>query len=208
MLQVGGMQLFKMEFAERVEKALPRATQMGAWIAIIYLILTIICATLYWMVGMNGFDAINHAMTTVATGGYSTHDDSMGLFDNTGVDIIATIFMILGSLPFLLYLQAIHSSIRPLLKDSHVRWFISILSIAIIFVIVNLMLKNDWNFWMALRYASFNVTSVMTGTGYATADYGQWGSFSIIMFYLLMFIGGCAGSTTCGLKIFRIQVFV
>ena len=206
MLQVGGMQLFKMEFAERVEKALPRATQMGAWIAIIYLILTIICATLYWMVGMNGFDAINHAMTTVATGGYSTHDDSMGLFDNTGVDIIATIFMILGSLPFLLYLQAIHSSIRPLLKDSQVRWFISILSIAIIFVIVNLMLKNDWNFWMALRYASFNVTSVMTGTGYATADYGQWGSFSIIMFYLLMFIGGCAGSTTCGLKIFRIQV--
>ncbi len=206
MLQVGGMQLFKMEFAERVEKALPRATQMGAWIAIIYLILTIICATLYWMVGMSGFDAINHAMTTVATGGYSTHDDSMGLFDNTGVDIIATIFMILGSLPFLLYLQAIHSSIRPLLKDSQVRWFISILSIAIIFVIVNLMLKNDWNFWMALRYASFNVTSVMTGTGYATADYGQWGSFSIIMFYLLMFIGGCAGSTTCGLKIFRIQV--
>ncbi len=206
MLQVGGMQLFKMEFAERIEKALPRATQIGAWISIIYFTLTAICATLYWIVGMSGFDAINHAMTTVATGGYSTHDNSIGVFDHAGIDIIATIFMILGSLPFLLYLQAIHSSIRPLLKDSQVRWFIYILSIAVIFVIVNLMVKNDWGFWMALRYASFNVTSIMTGTGYATTDYGQWGSFALIMFYLLMFIGGCAGSTTCGIKIFRIQV--
>jgi len=206
MLQVGGMQLFRMEFAERIDKALPRAAQIGAWISIIYLGLTLTCATLYWLVGMSGFDAVNHAMTTVATGGYSTHDNSVGLFDHAGIDIIATIFMILGSLPFLLYLQAVHLHIKPLINDSQVRWFAGILGTAIVFTIFNLMHVNDWDFFRALRFASFNVTSIMTGTGYATTDYGEWGAFALVMFYLLMFIGGCAGSTTCGIKIFRIQV--
>ena len=206
MLQVGGMQLFRMEFAERVDKALPRAAQIGAWIAVIYLGLTLICATLYWLVGMDGFDAINHAMTTVATGGYSTHDNSVGVFDHTGIDIIATVFMILGSLPFLLYLQAVHANIKPLFTDSQVKWFAAILSTAIICTILNLIIQNGWDFWPAVRYASFNVTSIMTGTGYSTTDYGEWGAFALVMFYLLMFIGGCAGSTTCGIKIFRIQV--
>ena len=205
-LQVGGMQLFRMEFSDRVEKALPRAAQIGAWISFIYLALTLACAALYWLAGMTGFDAINHAMTTVATGGFSTHDLSVGLFDDPAVEVIATIFMILGSLPFLLYLQAIRSNWRPLFTDTQVRWFISFLGIAIISASHLMSLERDVNFWEALRHTSFNVTSIMTGTGYATTDYDAWGHFAQPMFFLLMFIGGCAGSTTCGIKVFRFQV--
>ncbi|RED46166.1 TrkH family potassium uptake protein [Aestuariispira insulae] len=206
-LQVGGMQLFRMEFSDRVEKALPRAAQIGGWISFIYLALTLTCATLYWMVGMSGFDAINHAMTTVATGGFSTHDLSLGWFKDLRVEMIAIVFMILGSLPFLLYLQVIRANWRPLFKDTQVRWFISFLGIAVIGSAHLMALHQDIGFWEALRKTSFNVTSIMTGTGYAT-DYSfySWGDFAQPMIFALMFVGGCAGSTTCGIKIFRFQV--
>lgn len=206
MLQVGGMQLFRMEFAERVEKALPRAAQIGAWISIIYLFLTLLCAALYWWVGMSGFDALNHAMTTVATGGFSTYDSSVGNFGSARVEWIATAFMILGSLPFLLYLQAIRGTPKALWDDSQVRWFFGFLLTAIGIMIVYLVVSKDWTVADALRFTSFNVTSVMTGTGYATQDFGTWGAFAPPLFFLLMFIGGCAGSTTCGIKVFRFQV--
>ncbi|MDW3204147.1 MAG: TrkH family potassium uptake protein [Alphaproteobacteria bacterium] len=206
MLQVGGMQLFRMEFAERMEKALPRAAQIGAWIAIIYLILTLVCAALYWWAGMSGFDAINHAMTTVATGGFSTYDSSVGLFGSARIEWIATVFMILGSLPFLLYLQALRGAPGALFVDSQVRWFFGFLLTAIGIMILYLVLEKNWTLADAIRFTSFNVTSVMTGTGYATQDFGSWGAFALPLFFLLMFIGGCAGSTTCGIKIFRFQV--
>ncbi|WP_421875468.1 TrkH family potassium uptake protein [Pacificispira sp.] len=206
MLQVGGMQLFRMEFAERVEKALPRAAQIGAWIAIIYLLLTLLCAALYWWAGMSGFDAINHAMTTVATGGFSTYDSSVGLFGSAKIEWIATVFMILGSLPFLLYLQALRGSPGALFRDSQVRWFFGFLLTATAIMIVYLVIEKNWTIADAVRFTSFNVTSVMTGTGYATQDFGSWGAFAMPLFFLLMFIGGCAGSTTCGIKIFRFQV--
>lgn len=206
MLQVGGMQLFRMEFAERMEKALPRAAQIGAWISIIYLILTLICATLFWWAGMSGFDAINHAMTTLATGGFSTYDASMGVFGSATLEWIATVFMVIGSLPFLLYLQAIRGSPGGLWLDSQVRWFFSILLISILIMVAYLIIEKSWPLDDAIRFTSFNVTSVMTGTGYATQDYGSWGAFALPLFFVLMFIGGCAGSTSCGIKIFRFQV--
>ncbi|WP_319637276.1 TrkH family potassium uptake protein [Pacificispira spongiicola] len=206
MLQVGGMQLFRMEFAERVEKALPRAAQIGAWITIIYLLLTLICAVLYWTAGMTGFDAINHAMTTVATGGFSTYDSSVGLFGSASIEWISTVFMILGSLPFLLYLQVLRGSPNALFNDSQVRWFFGFLGSATIIMIVYLVMERDWTITDAIRFTSFNVTSVMTGTGYATQDFSAWGAFAAPMFFVLMFIGGCAGSTTCGIKVFRFQV--
>ncbi len=206
MLQVGGMQLFRMEFAERVEKALPRAAQIGAWILIIYLFLTMVCAGLYWWAGMSGFDALNHAMTTVATGGFSTYDSSMGLFGSAKLEWIATVFMILGSLPFLLYLQAIRGAPLVLYRDSQIRWFFGFLLSATGIMILYLVAEQDWPLSDAVRFATFNVTSVMTGTGYATQDFGNWGAFALPLFFLLMFIGGCAGSTSCGIKIFRFQV--
>lgn len=206
MLQIGGMQLFRMEFAESVEKALPRAAQIGAWITAIYLGLTLTCAVLYWACGMSGFDALNHAMTTVATGGYSTRDASMGFYNSASMDLVSTIFMILGSLPFLLYLQAIRGRPLALWNDSQVRWFFAIILSAIGLIVIYLTNINDWTLVQALRYGSFNVTSIMTGTGYATDDFSLWGSFALPLFVALMFIGGCAGSTTCGIKIFRFQV--
>lgn len=205
-LQVGGMQIFRMEFAERLEKALPRAAQIGAWISIIYLALTMTCAALYNWAGMSGFDAINHAMTTVATGGHSTHDASIGVFDDPWIEIIATIFMILGSLPFLLYFQAVRNDWRPLLTDTQVRAFFIILGAATALVAYNVMTQHEQSIWLALRHSVFNVTSIMTGTGYATTDYSAWGAFANPIFFVVMFIGGCAGSTTCGIKIFRVQV--
>jgi trk system potassium uptake protein TrkH len=206
MLQVGGMQLFRMEFAERVEKALPRAAQIGAWIAIIYLILTLLCAALYWAAGMSAFDAINHAMTTVATGGFSTYDGSMGVFGSATIEYISTTFMILGSLPFLLYLQAIRGSPKALLADSQVRWFFGFLLTAVGIMIAYLIIAKAWPVGDAIRFTTFNITSIMTGTGYATQDFSTWGALAMPLFFLLMFIGGCAGSTTCGIKIFRFQV--
>lgn len=206
MLQIGGMQLFRMEFAERIEKALPRAAQIAGSIALIYLGLTLACAVLYWVFGMGPFDAVNHAMTTVATGGFSTRDGSIGYFESSAIDATATLFMVLGSLPFLLYLSVIRGDLLALARDSQVKWFLGILIGAVAMLIVFLWHGQGWALNEALRHVSFNATSIMTGTGYATTSFDLWGAFALPVFFFLMFIGGCAGSTTCGIKVFRVQV--
>ena len=206
MLRVGGMQLFRMESSDPSEKALPRAAQIASSIGLIYLILTFICAAAYWLAGMSGFDAVAHSMTTIATGGYSTTDGSLGNFDSWSIDLIATIGMIVGSLPFILYLKTLRGSYAALWQDSQVQWFMSIVCIVVLSVTAWLWLSSGLAPAQALRYASFNVVSIITGTGYATSDYSQWGSFAVPVFFFIMFIGGCAGSTTCGIKIFRFQV--
>jgi len=206
MLRIGGMQLFRMEFAERMEKALPRAAQIGAAIALIYLGLTMICAALYWLAGMTGFSALNHAMTTVATGGFSTHDTSIGHYENTWIDIIAIAFMILGSLPFLLYLQMLRGQPLAFYRDTQVRWFFGLLLAFVVMMVIGLKTTAGWNLGTAALHGTFNVVSIMTGTGYATDDFGVWGSFAFPIFFFIMFIGGCAGSTTCGIKVFRFAV--
>lgn len=241
MLQVGGMQLFRLESSDASDKILPRATQIAAALSLLYLALTLICIAGYWGAGMSAFDAVAHAMTTIATGGYSTHDQSMAYFDSAAIDTIATVFMILGSLPFVLYLQAVRGGWRALFYDDQVRAFLLILLGAIACITMYLAgqevaevaadtaiivseditgaeqsaltprdeqeLKNATRtIGQALRMAMFNVVSVMTGTGYATDNYGVWGTFPAAFFFILMFIGGCAGSTSCGIKIFRYQV--
>ncbi len=208
LLQIGGMNLFRMEFSDNMEKTLPRAAQLVMWIALVYLFLTAVCALLYTLIGnMSLFDAINHAMTTVATGGFSTHDQSIGYFQNIKVEIIAIFFMICGSLPFVLYLKIVLlGKHNALIKEQQVRWFLIILLSAISLMIFNLYISNGWNFLSALRQTSFNVTSIMTGTGYASDDYAIWSFGAQPLFFVIMFIGGCAGSTTCGLKMFRMIV--
>ncbi|MCP5366241.1 MAG: TrkH family potassium uptake protein [Hyphomicrobiales bacterium] len=206
MLRVGGMQLFRMESSDQSEKALPRAAQIAGAIGTIYLGLTIIWAGGYWLAGMSGLEAVVHAMTTIATGGFSTSDSSMGHFDSALIDYIATVGMVVGGLPFLLYLKAIQGDPRALLRDSQVQWFLGIVAAAVLTAAGFLWAENGYDPFQALRYGAFNIVSVITGTGYATSDYGLWGSFAVPMFFYLMFIGGCAGSTTCGIKIFRFQV--
>jgi trk system potassium uptake protein TrkH len=206
MLKVGGMQLFRMESSDKSEKALPRTAQIAAAIAIIYLVFSGVIAGAYWLAGMSGFDAIAHAMTTIATAGYSTHDASVAHFDSAAIDAIATIGMVMGALPFILYLKALQGDGCALLSDSQVQWFLSIVSTIIIMVAGWLWIENNMDPLYALRLATFNIVSVITGTGYTTADFSLWGSFTMPILFFTMFIGGCAGSTTCGIKIFRFQV--
>lgn len=204
-LKVGGMQIFKTELSED-EKALPRSAQLASSISIIYVALTGLCALCYMFVGFEVFDAVAHAMTTIATGGFSTFDDSFARYDTYGPEFVATIFMIMGGIPFLLYLKAARGNINPLFRDSQVQWFLAILAIAIILMTSYLIMQQNMLFTEALRRSSFNIVSIMTGTGYGSGDYNAWGGFAVSLFFFLMVVGACAGSTSCGIKIFRFQV--
>ncbi len=206
MLKVGGMQLFRMESSDQSDKALPRAAQIASAISVIYLVLTALWACAYWMFGMSGFEAVAHSMTTIATGGFSTSDGSFGHFNSASLEYIATAGMILGALPFILYLKTLQGDWRALPMDSQVRWFLTAVFGIVLFVAGWLSLINGVDPASAVRSAAFNIVSIITGTGYSSADYGTWGSFANPLFFLIMFIGGCAGSTTCGIKVFRFQV--
>jgi len=208
LLRVGGMQLFRTESTDASEKVLPRAAQIATSIGLIYLLLTLACAISYAAAGMPWFDAVAHSMTTIATGGFSTSDLSIGSFGSHAVDYVATLFMILGGLPFVLYLRAVRGQPQALLQDEQVRWFLAIVAVAVAVMALYLWSSrgDEVSASQAFRLAAFNVVSVITGTGYATSDYGLWGSFAIGAMFFLMFVGGCAGSTTCGIKIFRFQV--
>jgi trk/ktr system potassium uptake protein len=204
-LQVGGMQLFRVE-AFDADKVLPRAAQIAGGVSIVYLFLTGLAALVLWALGLSGFDAVAHAMTSIATGGFSTHDASIGYYNSAAVDWSISAFMILGSLPFVLYLRALRGNVAVLIRDSQVRWFVVVVAVAVALISLWLTQKAVLPPLDALRYGTFNVISVMTGTGYATAEFDRWGGFSMCLMFVLMFIGGCAGSTTCGIKIFRFQV--
>lgn len=206
-LQIGGMQLFKVEAFDTAEKVLPSAAQLAVSLISFYAFATGLTALLLWIANMPAFDAINHAMTSIATGGFSTRDGSVGHFDSAQIDWIIIGAMIVGSLPFALYLQAIRGRPQTLWNDTQVQVFFGVL-----IVFVGLMTFYDKATLVEpdaltdLRYAAFNVISIMTGTGYATQDYSLWGPFATTLFFFIMFIGGCAGSTSCGIKIFRFQV--
>ncbi|MCI5061291.1 MAG: TrkH family potassium uptake protein [Alphaproteobacteria bacterium] len=204
-LKVGGMQLFQTESSEN-EKAMPRAAQLSASIGLIYLGLTLACMFAYRSAGMNSFDALAHAMTTIATGGFSTFDSSFGHYDDAWAEIVAIIFMLMGGMPFILYMKALRGNWKALFQDSQVRAFLAIVVLSITVMIAYLVLQNNETFGEALRRASFNVVSVITGTGYTNGDYNLWGGFAVILMFFLMVVGGCAGSTTCGIKVFRFQV--
>lgn len=206
MLKVGGMQLFRLESSDMGEKILPRAASIAKAIGLIYLILTIACAIGYMMVGMSSFNAVAHAMTTVSTGGYSTSDLSMGGYMDGGADIVGVAFMILGSLPFAAYLLMGRGDFSAPFKDPQIRAFIGLLLFLTAIVTLGLLATSGLENARALRLAVFNTVSIVMGTGYATADYQIWGTFAVGLFFVFMFVGGCAGSTTCSVKIFRYQV--
>ena len=211
-LRVGGMQIFKSEAWDTTEKFVANATQYSIALTSIYVFFTVLCFLLLWAAGMGSFDAFNHAMTTVATGGFSTKDASVGAFltlDGMPIDLIIVLFMIIGSLPFGLFLvAALRGDISRLFSDGQVQFFLAVVAglIAVMFWHVYSQFVTDP--LTAFRLASFNVVSILTGTGYATANYGNWGAFATGFFFCIMFIGGCAGSTSCGLKVFRFQVAI
>ena len=207
LLNIGGMQLFRMKSSDTTEKILPRTREVTLIISIIYFTLTFVCGIAYWIVGMNIFDSIAHAMTTIATGGFSTYSSSIGYFQNSRIEIISIIFIVLGSIPFIAYLKFVKGDRKIFLKDAQIKGLIYILIISILLMFLYLMLSNkEYSFSENFRISAFNVVSVLSGTGYVTADFSSWGKFPLIFFLFLMFIGGCAGSTTCGIKIFRFQI--
>ena len=209
LLKVGGMQLFKMEGPDSTEKILPRTIEVAAIIISTYVALTFFCGLFYWFFGMTVFDSISHAMTTIATGGFSTHNDSIGFFKNSNIEIIASIFIILGSIPFISYLKFAQGNRKIFFQDVQIKGLIYLLIISIIVMFLYLLFINyDSGLLEKIRISSFNVISILSGTGYVTDDFGLWGKFSLVFFLLLMFIGGCAGSTACGIKIFRLQMLL
>ena len=207
LLNIGGMQLFRMESSDTTEKILPRTREVTLIISIIYLSLTFICGVAYWLVGMNIFDSIAHSMTTIATGGFSTYSESIGYFQNPKIEIISIIFIVLGSIPFIAYLKFVKGDKVIFFKDVQIKGLIYILIISVVLMFLYLMISNkQYHFLENLRISTFNVVSVLSGTGYVTANFSSWGKFPLVFFLFLMFVGGCAGSTTCGIKIFRFQI--
>ncbi len=203
-MNVGGMQLFKISNSDSSEKILPKSKEIALRLIYIYSGLTTLCAISYKILGMNTFDSITHSMTTIATGGFSNYNESIGFFDSFSIEISAMIFIILGSLPFIAYIKFLNGNRRIFFSDIQIRTFLKIILISILILSIYLFLdkSSELNF----RTVLFNVISILTGTGYVNAQFDNWGGFPLIIFIGLMFIGGCAGSTTCGIKIFRFQI--
>ena len=207
LLKVGGMQLFRVGSSDRPEKILPRTSQVAVIIISTYLILTISCSFFYKIFGMNFFDSIAHAMTTIATGGFSTHNESIGYFKNPNIEVVATIFIILGSIPFISYLKFIKGNKKIFIEDVQIRGLVYLFILSAIIMFLYLFFNDNSSLLIEkIRISSFNVVSILSGTGYVTNDFSLWGKFPLIFFLFLMFIGGCAGSTACGIKIFRFQL--
>jgi len=206
MLKVGGMQLFRVEGFDTAGKILPRATQIAGELSVLYIALTAICAAAYSIAGMSAFDALVHSMTTIATGGFANYDASFGHFASLPIEIIAVVFMILGGTPFVLFLRAFHGDFRSIVQDSQVRWYLAALAVASFLAWLSRGSNASEDTSGAVMDAVFNTVSIMTGTGYTTAAFDLWSPMAVSLFFFLMFIGGCSGSTSCGIKIFRFQV--
>jgi trk system potassium uptake protein TrkH len=203
-MNVGGMQLFKISNNDSSEKILPKSKEIALRLIYIYTALTLLCGLTYKIFGMSYFDSLTHSMTTIATGGFSNYNESIGFFNSVSIEISAMIFIILGSLPFIAYIKFISGNKKILFNDAQIRSFFKIIIFSVAILTIYLAISNSAE--LNLRSIFFNIISILTGTGYVNAEFDTWGSFTLILFLGLMFIGGCAGSTTCGVKIFRIQI--
>ena len=205
-MNIGGMQLFVVSTSNTPEKILPKSKEISIRLILVYISLTLICALFYKIFGMNFFDSIVHSMTTIATGGFSNYNESIGFFNSSLIELTSIIFIILGSIPFISYIKYMNGDKNIFFKDTQIKTFIKIVIFSILLLFFYLSLKNQSIFDINLRAIVFNVISILTGTGYVTQNFSEWGNFPLIYFLILMFIGGCAGSTACGIKIFRVQI--
>jgi len=205
-MNIGGMQLFAISTSSTPEKILPKSKEISVRLILIYSVLTITCALFYKIFGMGFFDSIVHSMTTIATGGFSNYNESIGYFNSSLIEITSMIFIILGSVPFIAYIKYLNGNKKIFLNDTQIKMFLKIIIFSILLMFFYLSIKNQSIFDINLRSISFNVISILTGTGYVTENFSNWGQFPLVYFLILMFIGGCAGSTACGIKIFRVQI--
>ncbi len=205
-LQIGGMQLLHMEHDDPYEKTIPKVNRFVLELFFLYVFLSVICAFLYFLNGMSGFDSIIHSMTTISTGGFSNYNQSFSYFNSFQIEIVSVIFMIIGSLPFVLYLQFLHRQRKFFFKDDQIKLFFLIILVIVLISTVWLSINQSDNIFSSFRLALFNIISILTGTGYSSSNFSNWGSFGTVIMMIIMFIGGCAGSTTGGIKIFRLQI--
>ena len=205
-MNIGGMQLFVISTSNTPEKILPKSKEISFRLILVYMALTFICAVFYKIFGMGFFDSIVHSMTTIATGGFSNYNESIGYFDSALIEFTSIVFIILGSIPFIAYIKYLNGDKKIFLNDAQIKTFFKIIIFSIILMFIYLSIKNQSIVQVNLRQISFNVISILTGTGYVTQNFSEWGAFPLMYFLILMFIGGCAGSTACGIKIFRVQI--
>lgn len=205
-LKVGGMQLFRTESSDRSEKLMSKDKNVIFGIITAYVFLTFACMFFYYIQGMTGFDAVNHAMTTLSTGGFSTHDKSFGYFENHVLQLTCTFFMMLGGMPFVLYVKLVNKGSFNILHDDQVKVYLGILSIVTLALVLYLVMSDHMKLEYSIVAALFHVVSVVTTTGYATTDYTLWGAFPLVVFFFITYLGGCAGSTAGGAKTMRLIV--
>lgn len=205
-LRIGGMQLFRTESSDKSHKIMPRAKQLSMAIGAIYISLTTVCTIALYLAGMGIFDAVLHAMTSVSTGGFSTHDLSIAYFNNYTIEIIIMCFITFGSIPFPIHIKLFQGDWRALQNDQQVYFFFVVLLILISITVIWLMSSFSMPFDHAFRVASFNVVAIISTTGFASTDYSLWGEPILTLLFLISVIGGCTGSTSGGIKIFRLQI--
>ncbi|MEM1105066.1 MAG: TrkH family potassium uptake protein [Pseudomonadota bacterium] len=209
-LRVGGMQLFNLESSDQASRFFARVSDIATSVGLVYVGLTVLCALLYANSGLEPFQAVTHAMTTMAAGGYSTHDASFGQYQGTAAPWVAIVFMSIAGLPFSLLATAIRTGrVDILLRSPELRLYFMLIVMFTAALVAYQTLADPDRFastGLAVRNTLFNVISVMTGTGYALGDYGAWGGPPEAAFLILTFLGGCAGSAACGIKMFRIEL--
>ena len=193
-LRIGGMQLFATESSDRSEKVFPRSAETAMAIALIYGCLIVACAAAYAALGMTAFDAICHALTTISTGGFSTHDKSFGFFQSSALQWVCIVFMLLGSVPFLLVCRGLLGKPSAVLRDRQLRSFLWVSLIATIAMVVALLATGGSLSWDILKRAAFSAVSLLTTTGYASEDYSMWGALAVGVAFLLTFIGRLLGA--------------
>lgn len=182
LLRVGGMRLFQTESSDWSEKVTPRSHVAAKYILSLYLGLTGVGALALWIAGMTPFEAVNHAMSLISTGGFSTSDASLGHWAQPSIHWVAVVIMIMGSLPFTLYVATLRGHRRALIKDHQVRGFLGFLIVTWLVVGTWLCFHSEYGWWDAFRIVAVNVTSVVTTTGIAVGDYTLWGSFAVLLF--------------------------
>lgn len=206
LLHIGGMQLFKTESSDQSEKVMPRVSQMASSIFMIYCAMTLICGLLIWAAGLSPFDALCHALTTLSTGGFSTSDQSIASFDNPWVEGILVVFMVLGGCTFLLIRGLLRGEWTKFIEDPQVRLFFFALAFFTVLMMGGYMVQRDVSLESAFRPALFQVVSILTTTGFTSADYMGWGPLPIVLIFLMSFSGACTGSTSGGIKLFRLRI--
>lgn len=206
-MKIGGMQFFRSEAFDLDADILPRAAEVAGQLGLIYLGLSIACVLGYSAAGMSAFDAISHMMTTVSTGGMGNYDIGFDKFSDAA-HYVAIVFMWLAAWPFIHFFQLVRGNHLPLWRDAQIRAFLVIIVTVSGAMTVWLIAKNLHAPLDAVREALFNATAAMTGTGYASDDYSSWGGFPVALFFIMMLVGGCTGSTSCSAKIFRYQILI